>query len=244
MTCVVIGASSGLGRALAEELARRGHPLVLISSDALDLLPLASDLTIRFGVTARTIAADAAEHEGLAAAVERAVPSGQTIAAILFPVGAVEPRDNGLLGPELAERLVRVNLLSVSSVVARLLPRLISQGHGTIVGFGSVAGLRGRSSNVLYAAAKRALESYFESLRLLGEPRGLTVAFYVLGYIDTQLSYGRRLLLPAADPKRVAKRVSRALGRERGRRYLPWLWYPVVILLRATPWAVFRRLDI
>lgn len=243
MTCVVVGASSGLGRALAEELAHEGHPLVLVSSDARDLLPLASDLVVRFGAAVRTVAADAADHAGLAAALDRAVPSGQPITALLFPVGAVEPRDDGRLEPELAERLVRVNLLSVSSVVGRLLPRLISQGRGTIVGFGSVAALRGRSSNVLYAAAKRSLESYFESLRHFGEPRGLTVAFYVLGYLDTQLSYGRTLLLPRADPKRVAKRVCRALGRERGRRYLPWFWYPAAVLLKAIPWAVFRRLD-
>jgi short-subunit dehydrogenase len=244
VTCIVVGASSGLGRALSEELAGRGHPLVLVSSDARDLLPLASDLTVRFGVAVRIVAADAADHAGLAAEIDDAVPSGQAIAAILFPVGAVAAGDDGMLEPAAAERLVRVNLLSVSSVVARLLPRLISQGHGTIVGFGSIAALRGRSRNVVYAAAKRALESYFESLRHAGESRGLVVAFYVLGYLDTQLSHGRRLPVPAADPRRVARRVTRALGRERGRRHLPWFWYPAGILLRATPWAVFRRLDV
>jgi short-subunit dehydrogenase len=243
MTCVVVGASSGLGRALAEELARGGHPLVLVSSDARDLLPIASDLAVRFGVSVRTVAADAAEHEDLAEALDRTVPSDQSIAALLFPVGAVEERDDGRLEPEMAERLVRVNLLSVSSVVGRLLPRLISQGCGTIVGFGSVAAIRGRSRNVLYAAAKRSLESYFESLRHLGEPLGLTVVFYVLGYLDTQLSYGRRLVLPKVDPRRVAGRVCRSLGRERGRRYLPWFWYPASVFLKAIPWTVFRRLD-
>ena len=241
MTCVVVGASSGLG-GLAEELARRGHPLFSLSptrGTCCRWPPISPSGSER----PRTVAADAADHAGLAAALDRAVPSGQPITALLFPVGAVEQRDDGRLEPELAERLVRVNLLSVSSVVGRLLPRLISQGRGTIVGFGSVAALRGRSSNVLYAAAKRSLESYFESLRHLGERRGLTVAFYVLGYLDTQLAYGRRLLLPKADPKRVAKRVCRALGRERGRHYVPWFWYPASILLRAIPWAVFRRLD-
>lgn len=244
MTCVVVGASSGLGRALTEELARTGHPLVLVSSDARDLSPLASDLTVRFGVAVRIVAADAAEHAGLAAALDRAVPLGQPITALLFPVGAIEQGDDGRLEPERTERLVRINLLSVTSVVGRLLPRLISQGCGTIVGFGSIAALRGRSSNVIYAAAKRSLESYFESVRHLGEPCGLTVAFYVLGYLDTQLSYGRRLLLPKADVRRVARRVCRALGRERGRRYLPWFWYPAGVLLKALPWAVFRRLDL
>lgn len=243
MTCVVVGASSGLGRALAEELASAGHALVLVASDARDLQPLSADLTMRFGATVRTLAADAAEHAGLAEALDRALPADKPITALLFPVGAVEEDDDGRLEPELAERLVRVNLLSISSVVGRLLPRLLSQGRGTIVGFGSVAALRGRSKNVVYSAVKRSLESYFESLRHAAESRGITVAFYVLGYLDTQLSYGRRLLLPKADPRSVARHVCRALGRQRGKHYLPRFWYPAALLLKAIPWPVFRRLD-
>ncbi|MBN8483018.1 MAG: SDR family NAD(P)-dependent oxidoreductase, partial [Xanthomonadales bacterium] len=58
MTAIVIGASSGLGRALAVELARRGRPLLLVASDARDLDALACDLGLRFGVAVGTLALD------------------------------------------------------------------------------------------------------------------------------------------------------------------------------------------
>ena len=167
MTCVVVGASSGLGRALAEELARMGRPLVLVSSDARDLLPIASDLPVRFGGPVRTVAADAAEHAGLAASLDRPCLRVSRSRLSCFPWERSATRRWAARAR--AGRAARAHEpVSVSSVVGRLLPRLISQGSGTIVGFGSVAALRGRSGNVQYAAAKRALESYFESLRHLG----------------------------------------------------------------------------
>ena len=102
--------------------------------------------------------------------------------------------------------------------------------------------MRGRGQNVVYSASKRALESYFESLRHLGEPRGLTVVFYTLGYLDTGLAFGKTLLFPKADPARVAKRVRRELGRGRGGRYEPRWWAVPAAAVRRLPWFVFRRM--
>jgi short-subunit dehydrogenase len=157
-------------------------------------------------------------------------------------VGAMAPGDDGSLGPAEADRLVRINFLCAVSVVGRLLPRLLRQGRGVVAGFGSVAAIRGRGQNVVYAASKRALESYFESLRHLGEPRGLSVVFYTLGYLDTGLAFGKRLLFPKADPARVAERVCRELGRESGGRYEPRWWGILAAGVRRLPWFVFRRL--
>ncbi len=58
MTYVIVGASSGLGRAIAEVFAAAGHNLVIVSSDRRDLLALASDLTIRNGVRVVSVEAD------------------------------------------------------------------------------------------------------------------------------------------------------------------------------------------
>lgn len=242
MTWVVVGASAGLGRALATRLARDRRDLVLVASDARDLDALAADLSIRFGAAARTVAHDAADHAGLAAAIAEAIPGDGTIDGLLFPIGLSTEDDDGFAGPEQAERLVAVNFLCAASVCGRLLPRLLAQGQGVVAGFGSVAAVRGRGRNVVYAASKRALESYFESLRHLGEARGLRVFFYVLGYLDTGLAYGKTLLLPKADPDAVADRVISDLAGPGGRRHCPWWWAPITGLVRALPWPLFKRM--
>ena len=241
MTWIVVGASAGLGRAIAESLGREGRSLVLVAGDERDLAPLSADLEVA-GARIRVIAHDAADHAGLASRIAESLSPEEEIEGLLFPVGAMAPGDDGTLSPEEAERLVRINFLCATSIVGGLLPRMLRQGKGVIAGFGSVAAVRGRSQNVVYAASKRALESYFESLRHLGEGRGLSVVFYTLGYLDTGLAYGKRLLFPKADPARVAGRVRRELGRESGGRYEPRWWGMVAAFMRRLPWFVFRRL--
>jgi short-subunit dehydrogenase len=242
VTWLVVGASSGLGRALAERLARDRRSLLLVSSDQRDLTAISADLQTVSGATVRTLAHDAADYVGFANRLSESLGPDEAIEGLLFPLGAVSEDDDGSLDPVSVERLFRVNFLSVVSVVSRLLPRLFEHRSGVIIGFGSVAAIRGRARNVAYAASKRALESYFESLRHLCEPHGLTVAFYVLGYVDTNLSFGKALRLPRASTAEVAERVCSELGRKRGKRYLPGWWVLVGSVVRHLPWSVFRRM--
>ena len=239
---VVVGASAGLGRALAERLAEDHRSLLVVASDERDLVPLGAELGITSGADVRTLAHDAADHAGLAERIDRALGEAE-LEGLLFPIGSVRDDDTGDLDGAEAEDLVRINLLSIVSVTSRLVPRMVAQGRGSIVGFGSIAAARGRSRNVLYAACKRGLESYFESLRHRCERHGITVAWYVLGYVDTNQSFGRPLLLSAADPATLARRICGDLGRARGRHYLPRAWRMVALFLRCLPWTVFRRVE-
>ena len=241
MTWAVVGASAGLGRAISECLARQRRSLLLVASDARDLEAHAADLRVCFGAEARVLAHDGADHAALADAMGRAL-EGQDVEGLIFPIGSVDGTDDGRLGGPRAEEMLRINLLSVVSVVSRLLPGMMDRGRGVIVGFSSIAAARGRSRNVVYSASKRALESYFESLRHLAEPRGVVVALYCLGYVDTNLAFGQRLLLPKADSTALAARICEELGNRRGKRYLPAIWGPVTWTLRHLPWAAFRRL--
>jgi hypothetical protein len=68
------------------------------------------------------------------------------------------------------------------------------------------------------------------------------VQFYRLGYVDTQLSYGRNMLFPVTIPEAVAKHVVRNLDRDIGRVHFPAFWSGIALMLRALPWVVYRRL--
>ena len=164
MTAVVVGASAGLGRALAEALAAAGHDLVLVSSDARDLEAVASDLRIRHGVRvrgrpARSRAASCADVESSDDGRDLGGPD-----ALLLPIGWTAASDDPRRSADVAARLVRTNLLSVVAIVAELLPELRQKPRASIVGFGSVAAVRGRGANMVYAASKRALQTWFERL--------------------------------------------------------------------------------
>jgi short-subunit dehydrogenase len=137
--------------------------------------------------------------------------------------------------------LLAINLHAPIAIAHALLPTLL-EAHGTIVGFGSIAGARGRSRNIVYAAAKRGLETFFESLRHRHRPVSLRVQFYRLGFLRSNLTFGMKLPLPVAEPDSVARTVVSTLQSGSFDRYEPRWWGGVAMLVRSLPWFAFRRM--
>lgn len=241
MTALVFGASAGVGRALARELAAKGYDLVLVSRNPDDLKAEAAHLRTRFRVAVDWVAVDASSPTATVE-VLRSIASDGKVKDLFFPIGMADDNDDGLLPETETTALINANLTSIAAVVSLFLAPMLKAESGNIVGFGSVAALRGRGTNVAYAAAKRGLESYFESLRFRTSFTPVRVQFYRLGYVDTHLTFGRKLLpLPMISPETVAKRVVRNLNHDVS-RFLPGFWWGIAILLRLLPWSIFRRI--
>ncbi|MGA8278303.1 MAG: SDR family NAD(P)-dependent oxidoreductase, partial [Rhodanobacteraceae bacterium] len=187
MTAIVIGASSGLGRALSEQLARTGTPLLLVASDLRDVDALAADLNLRFGVAVRALALDLGRAPDPGARVLESLGALPAPTALLLAIGNSRADDDFSLDAAAIGQLIAINLYVPLAIVHALRSRLI-ETHGVIVGFGSVAGVRGRGRNVAYAAAKRGLDSLFESLRQRHRPSELRVQFYRLGFLSSNLT--------------------------------------------------------
>lgn len=242
MRALIMGATAGVGRALSEALARRGYALLLVASDERDLDAQANHLRLLHDAEVETLAADASQPERCLDLVGAAVAAFGPIDAWLFPIGASREDDRGLLTLPEARRLLEVNLLVVMGLVGMALPGLLARGKGVIVGFGSVAAARGRGANVIYAASKRGLESYFESLRHLAGDSGVAVQYYKLGYVATQQTFGKRLLFSAVSPQRVAQTVARNLDHGGLTRCFPAFWGLITRLVSWLPWPLYKRL--
>jgi short-subunit dehydrogenase len=241
MNALIIGASSGLGRAMSARLAGAGYDLVLVARDTRDLHAVASDVSIRFGVTSIAVATDVLDPNWL----ENVTKSTRRIGPIdvlAMPIGVVSQEDDPCLDREGVERLHRINFFAVTECVRRFWPE-IEERKGVVIGFGSVASTRGRTRNAAYAAAKSALQIWFESLRHFGSGRGVCIQFYIPGYLDTSLAYGMEIGLPKGDPDAFARQVVRDLGKDFGVRYYPFFWRYVCTIVRLIPWRVYRRLN-
>jgi short-subunit dehydrogenase len=241
-TALVVGASSGLGRALANELAGRQYDLLLIASDLRDLEALAADLNLRHGVAAHTLALDLGREADPGARIIAALDSmGAAPSALLLPIGVSREDDDFSLDASRIGQLLAVNLHAPLAIAHALLPKLL-QMHGVIVLFGSVAAIRGRGRNVAYASAKRGLVSFYESLRQRYDAKELRVQFYQLGFLATNLTHGRNLPVPAADPADIAKIVASRLAQGSAFRYVPRKWALIAAIVRTMPWAIYRRM--
>jgi short-subunit dehydrogenase len=242
MNILIVGASAGLGRALAQEAASLGHNLLLCATGYRDVAALASDLRLRYSIEAHCAPGDLSLLEDRMSIVQTA-QEWLPLDAILLPLGFSRPDDTGSLDDSSALRILQVNFLSQASLITTLWGQLCARNPAFIVGFGSVAAVRGRRRNIVYAAAKRALESYFESLRALAEDSGIWIQLYRLGYMRTQQTFGKKLMLPIVSPERVAKMVLRRLGKAQGIVFYPRWWGLIAAVLQRLPWFIYERLD-
>lgn len=242
MNLIVVGASAGLGRALADRLAQKGHNLVLVASKQEDLDSLAADLQVRYSVKTATAAMRLGCNTESVEAVLAAAAVLGPVDGVYFPIGYSRDDDTGTLAAPEIERIVASNLSAVMALSCSLLDDMLQRKKGLFVFFGSVAAERGRSSNIAYAAAKRGLKSFSESIRHRCAGTGVNVQYFQLGYLNTSQTFGKKLPFPAAEPKQAADFIAGKLGTDFDQCYFPWFWRYICLALRLTPWFIFKKL--
>ena len=116
------------------------------------------------------------------------------------------------------------------------------KNKGTIVGFGTVSASLGRAVNTFYSGSKRALESYFESLSSTFLKSNLKIQFYTLGYLDTNLTFDKKLILPKASTKKLANKVYQNINKENLKRYYPFWWGFICLVIKVTPFFILKKI--
>lgn len=228
----IIGASAGIGAALARALAAEGARLVLSARDAQALEALAQECP-----GARALPLDLARPGALAEAVaELAAPFD----AVICTAALYEPGPVAELDPAQAELLVRVNLLGTLEV-ARLCPPLLRPG-GQLVLFGSVAGYFGLPGGQAYSATKAAVNNLAETLRVELAPR-VDVRLVCPGFVRTRLTARNRFRMPGLiTPEEAARHTLRGLRGRQFEIHFPKRLTLAMKLLRLLPYALSLRL--
>lgn len=242
-SAVIIGATSGVGRALAEELAMAGFDLLLVARDLEDLEATAANIRLRFRRECHVVAQDIADPnwdvDSFALACRDKLHG---VDCLLVPAGGALKADIGANSSVLMQVLA-VNYLGPARLAAAFGRLMGERKSGDLVLFSSIAASAPRRRNPAYSAAKAALETYAQALRHDLEPLGVRVSCIRLGYVDTAQSFGMKLMLPVARPQAVAAFVRAGLMRRAGRHHYPSFWWGITTVLSHLPWVVYRRLS-
>lgn len=240
---IFLGATRGMGRALARRLAEAGDDLFLLGRDLEDLGPTAADLAIRARREDPFPRAhlDLGRPEGFAAAVEEAVSTLGGLDLAVITAAEFAGQDELEADPNRALRLLQVDFANTVALCERLRPHLLGDGGGTLCVFSSVAGDRGRKPVVLYGAAKAGLSRYLEGLDHRFHDRGLTVVCVKPGFVRTSMTEGLEPPPFAGEPEAVARDVHRAIERGRPVVYTPGIWRWVMAAVRMLPRRVMRK---
>ncbi len=226
----IVGASDGIGAALARDYASRGARLVLSARDGARLAALARDIG-----GAEVVPLDLADPATLAGAVEQIAKGGPldraiTMAALYDPGAALE------IDLEMAAKIVQVNLTG-SLMFARAAAGLLRSG-GQLVLTGSVAGYLGLPRGQIYSATKAGVANLAESLKAELAPR-LDVRLISPGFVATRLTAKNDFAMPGLlQPEQAARRIAKGLdGRGFEISFPRRLVWPLK-LLRALPYGV------
>lgn len=240
---VIIGASSGVGRALANRCAAVGSDLVLVARSERDVSNLCSDLRLKYGIQCYGRNFDVENTDlNFSELFESCMNFLGYVDTLLLPAGYVDSEDTPLADWRIVRKVSHVNYLGIVKAAQPFIEHFIKRGKGQIVGFSSIAAIAPRGKNTIYASAKIALESYFKGLRHYLLDKGVIIKIYALGYVDTSMSYGQKIILPACSAEKVAEHVVSNLDSDFYKIYYPRYWALVAWVLRHLPLFVYNRL--
>lgn len=192
----ITGASSGIGEALALELAKRGAILGLLARRESLLRDLAAKCE-RKGKAAREFPCDITDETGVKDAADELRNEFGKIDILIANAGigggAKHAKD---IKPQDFRRVIDTNLIGAMNSVTAVLPEMIDRGKGHLVAVSSLAGYRGLPKSAAYCASKAAMTAYFESVRLDVKNKGIDVTIIQPGFIKTPLTSGRANKMP------------------------------------------------
>ena len=243
MAILILGATSSIAKATAAEFAAHGHDLVLASRDVEELNNIAQDLRIRFRIEVFVISFDVEDFSGHAVFWQSVLSKVAIVKGVLVAIGYLGDQ-HAARQSKTAQHIINCNFTGIVSILSFCADYFEQQKSGFIIGLSSVAGERGRQSNYVYGAAKGAFSIYLQGLRNRLHSANVKVITAKLGFVDTQMTYGLPGLFAVADPVYVAKRVVASLNSSRDVIYLPWFWHFIMLIIKAIPESLFKRLSL
>ncbi len=241
MRVVFLGATRGMGRALARRMAERGDRLFLLGRDADQLDKSAADLAARGGAVTGVAPCDLARPEQFEPALSAAEAALGGLDTVVVTAGAFATQQQLEKDRDLLRGLLDVDFARTVEFCEVVRERLLAGGGGTLCVFSSVAGERGRKPVILYGAAKAGLTRYLEGLDHKFRRQGLRVVCIKPGFVKTGMTAELDPPPFAGEPDAAARRVLRAVDRGTPVVYVPGAWRWVMLVIRHLPRWVMRR---
>ncbi len=241
---LIVGASSGVGAALARRLAREGYALSLIARRIERLQGLCDEIGRTYGTHACAYQHDVVNTHEVPALLTRALDDLGGLDLFIYCAGVLFPNDPTLYHTDEDQFVLQVNLVGAAAWINPVAQRFQHNRAGHIVGIGSIAGDRGRRGMPAYTASKAGLHTYLEGMRNRLWRDGVTVTTIKLGQVETDMLKNADRKRRPISPDRAADLIWRAIEKRQHTVYVPSRWRLVGLAIRHLPSFIFRRLDI
>ncbi len=243
-TAWIIGASTGIGRQLAENLAASGVDLILSSRNERDLEVISNHLSIHYNTKAFVFPLDLDTIKNVNDSeilIQNLTGKYAFPDTCYFLAGNIHENDASLEAVGTINFLMQVNFLGAVFLINEIIRKKHAQKLQITVA-SSIAASRARGKNIAYGTAKRALEHYCSGLMHALADTNVVIRVFRFGYIDTNLSYGQKLLFRPVSASYIATKLIKSTGKNSGIKYLPWYWYWIILVINLIPFQIYKKL--
>ncbi len=241
---IVTGSSRGIGKAIAEALAKAGHRLLLTARDAASLQAVATSLR-QGGATVATVAADLREEGAVATIVATAERELGPITAVVSNAGTAPSDKIENTTPAMLRETFDLHVGAPLAFARATAPAMKKRGSGCLVHLASTAGLRGYPFTAAYTAAKHGMVGLARALHAELAPAGVRVFALCPGFVDSDITRGAAAAIAARGKTTADAAFARMAAQNRiGRMHLPHeVAAAVAWLLREQPTGCVYDLD-
>jgi decaprenylphospho-beta-D-erythro-pentofuranosid-2-ulose 2-reductase len=241
---VLFGATSAMAQETGRLLAARGAELFLVGRDERKLQAVMNDLEVRGATRVDAMVADLDDTTRFPAILDEAARILGRLDLVLVAQGVLGSQPDAEARGAVGGKLLHTNFVAPALLLQESANRLAAQQSGTLVAISSVAGDRGRQSNYFYGAAKGGLSTFLSGLRNRAYRDGVHVLTVKPGFVDTPMTAHLPKNALYAPPDRVARAILRAVEQKRNVIYVPGFWRAVMLVIRAIPESIFKRLKL
>lgn len=241
-TCLIIGATSDIASAIAEEYAKLGYSLILSGIESELLNKIGQDIQIRYNVDCQTIQFDILDLNSQRLLLDKLteLPDG-----LVFAVGYLGDQKVSETNFEESKKVIDINYTYAINLLNHFANEFEKRKSGFIIAISSVAGDRGRKTNYIYGAAKAALTAYLSGLRNRLASSNVQVITIKPGFVKTRMT--AHLDLPGkftAEPKEVAKDVINGFKKKKDIVYTKKIYRYMLFVIKHIPERIFKKLSI
>lgn len=243
---IVIGASSGIGEAMARRLAREGYSVALVARRVDRLNAICDEINTQLGTKrASAYLHDVTHFDEVPTLFQTMLRDLERIKIVVYASGVMPAIALNEYNFEKDRSMIDVNVLGAIAWLNQAAILFDRLGGGHIVGISSVSGVRGRVVNPGYSMTKAALTTYLESLRNRLTRKGVHVLTVKPGFVDTDMfrATGRSASM-AISPDQAAGDIWKAIRSRKQILYTPARWAWIMLVIRYIPSFIFRRLSI
>ena len=239
---LITGASTGIGNALAKELARRGWAVGLVARRSELLSTLAAEIEAAGGKAAWA-AADVTDVVAIRDAALQIAQALGPIDLMVANAGTGVPTLATAVPIDAWMQIMRLNVDGAIYSVGAVLPEMVARKAGHLAVVSSVAGYRGLPMSAAYSASKAAVSTFFESLRVDLRAHGIAVTAIHPGFITTPLTAKNKFPMPfLITAERAAVLIADGLERRRSDITFPWQMRILMRWVRYLPNALYDAL--